>query len=167
MRRKKIKLRQAIGHAARTKILAQMSPADSGKMSNFPFSEQKIAKNVFLREFKDSVDPEELAPVRDEPRWLRIPKVISTVTDISRTKVGRNADLDTRIFDHTPNRTALGLVPSSSGHQDIDANGSSCADRSCGTQSHRSQVSSERSRQRRGLLSVLKPTTMSRLSRGL
>jgi len=75
VRRKKIKLRQAIGHAERTKISAQTSPADSGKMSNFPFSEQKIAKNVFLREFKDSVDPEELIWHQDrEDREVRVVK---------------------------------------------------------------------------------------------
>ena len=42
-------------------------------MSDFPFTEQKIAKNVFLREFKNSVDPEELVWHQDrENRTIKV-----------------------------------------------------------------------------------------------
>ena len=44
-------------------------------MSDFPFSEQEIAKNVVLREFKENVNPEELIWHQDrEDRKVKVIK---------------------------------------------------------------------------------------------
>lgn len=45
-------------------------------MSDFPFTEQKIRKNVFLREFKETVDSGELVWHQDQED--RIVKVIKS-----------------------------------------------------------------------------------------
>jgi hypothetical protein len=58
--KRKIARRPDTGLVEHTKTSARTFRVASGKVEDFPFDEKHLIENLFLREFKDTVDDEEL-----------------------------------------------------------------------------------------------------------